>query len=62
MLLIENVVHLDAPVDLLIDGDKIVSMTPVGHCEYSGDCPRFSGGGLLLHVIEAADELLVGAL
>ena len=48
MLLIENVVHLDAPVDLLIDGDKIVSMTPAGHCEYSGDCPRFSGGGLLL--------------
>lgn len=48
MLLIENAIHLGAPVDLLIDKSEIVAMTPAGHCEYPSDCPRFAARGLTL--------------
>ncbi|MDE5833584.1 MAG: dihydroorotase [Desulfovibrio sp.] len=48
MLLLENVVHLEAAADLLIDDGRVVTMTPAGHCEYSPDFPRFDGGGLTL--------------
>lgn len=34
MLLIKNAIHLGAPVDLLVDGARIVTMTPAGHCEH----------------------------
>lgn len=48
MLLVNNVVHLDAPVDLLVKDGKVVTMTPAGHCEYPHDCEVFDGHGLLL--------------
>lgn len=47
MLLIQNATHLSAPVDLLVDGAKIVTMTPAGHCEHHAD-ETFNAKGLFL--------------
>lgn len=48
MLVIRNVRHLGAAVDLALEGEKIVTMTPAGHYEYPGDAENFEGGGLIL--------------
>lgn len=48
MLLVQNARHLDAPVDLLVDKGKIVTMTPAGHCEYPAEAEKFAANGLLL--------------
>lgn len=48
MLLIKNAIHLDAPVDLLVDGAKIATMTPAGHCSHEGVTDTFEAGGLKL--------------
>lgn len=48
MLLIKNANHLDAPVDLLIYGGKIATMTPAGHCRHEGVTETIMAGGLKL--------------
>lgn len=48
MLQIVNARHLDAKVDLLVDGEKIVTMTPAGHQPAPSGCETFDAGGLLL--------------
>lgn len=48
MLLVQNACHLDAPVDLLVDNGKIVTMTPAGHCEHPAEAEKFAADGLLL--------------
>lgn len=48
MLLITNARHLDAAVDLLIDGEKVVTMTPAFRHEYPADCIKFDAHGLVL--------------
>lgn len=48
MLRICNAIHLGAPVDLLVDGQKIVTMTPAGHGDLPTDCEIFDAGGLRL--------------
>lgn len=47
-LCIRNAIHLDAPVDLLLDGAKIVTMTPAGHQPLPEGCEVFEAGGLRL--------------
>ncbi|MDD4700603.1 MAG: dihydroorotase [Desulfovibrio sp.] len=47
-LCIKNARHLEAPVDLLVDGDKIMTMTPAGHHEAPEGCEIFDAGGLVL--------------
>lgn len=48
MLLIQNAIHLGAPVDLLCDKGAVVTMTPAAHCEFPAECERFDARGLLL--------------
>lgn len=48
MLRIENARHLDAPVDLIVEQGKIVTMTPAGHCRENEGCETFDAAGLLL--------------
>ena len=48
MLCIANARHLEAPVDLLIREDKIVTMTPAGHQPPPEGCEVFDAAGLLL--------------
>lgn len=48
MLLIRNATHLDAPVDLLVNDGKIVTMMPAGHYEATSDCDLIDAAGLLL--------------
>ncbi len=48
MLAIRNAIHLDAPVDLLINDGKIVTMTPAGHVPPPPDCETIDASGLLL--------------
>ncbi len=48
MLLIKNARHLGAEVDLLLDGEKILTMTPAGHCPAPAPCQSFEAEGLLL--------------
>lgn len=48
MLHIVNARHLEAPVDLLVDGDKIVTMTPAGHHAAPEGCEVFDAVGLIL--------------
>lgn len=48
MLLIKNAIHLDAPVDLLLDGDKIITMTPAGHQDFGNAHEIFNADGLWL--------------
>lgn len=48
MLLIKNALHLDAPVDLLVNEGKIVTMTPAGYCELPKDCETLDAAGLML--------------
>ncbi len=47
-LCIRNALHLEAPVDLLVDGGKVVSMTPAGHVPPPEGCEIFEAGGLVL--------------
>ena len=47
-LCIRNARHLDAPVDLLVEGDRIVTMTPAGHVPPPGGCEVFEAHGLRL--------------
>lgn len=47
-LCIRNARHLDAPVDLLVDDGRIVTMTPAGHRTPPEGCELFEAGGLLL--------------
>lgn len=47
-LCIKNARHLEAPVDLLVDGDKIMTMTPAGHHEAPDGCEIFDACGLVL--------------
>lgn len=48
MLIIRNASHLGAKVDLAINGEKIVTMTPAGHYDYPTDAENFDAAGLLL--------------
>ncbi|MDO5484561.1 MAG: amidohydrolase family protein, partial [Desulfovibrionaceae bacterium] len=48
MLCITNARHLEAPVDLLVDNGKIVTMTPAGHHPAPENCETFDAGGLTL--------------
>lgn len=48
MLLVKNARYLGAPVDLLADNGKIVTLTPAGHCEYPTAEEIFDASGLLL--------------
>lgn len=47
-LCIKNARHLEAPVDLLIDGAKILTMTPAGHHPTPEGCEIFDARGLVL--------------
>lgn len=47
-LCIRNARHLDAPVDLLVDGARIVTMTPAGHVAPPEGCEIFEAHGLTL--------------
>ena len=47
-LCITNARHLEAPVDLLVDGDKIVTMTPAGRHAAPEGCEQFDARGLVL--------------
>ncbi|MGE9984260.1 dihydroorotase [Desulfovibrio sp. SGI.169] len=47
-LCITNARHLEAPVDLLVDGDKIVTMTPAGHHAAPEGSELFDARGLVL--------------
>ena len=48
MLSIRNARHLDAPVDLLVDGDRIITMTPAGHVAPPEGCEVFEAHRLRL--------------
>lgn len=48
MLCVKNARHLEAAVDLLVDGSRIVTMTPAGHCALPADCEIFDAHGLTL--------------
>lgn len=48
MLRVNNAVYLGAPVDLLVDGQKIATMTPAGHGDLPVDCQVFDAKGLHL--------------
>ncbi|MBO4368858.1 MAG: dihydroorotase [Desulfovibrio sp.] len=45
---IKNALHLEALVDLLFQDDKIVSMTPAGHCQLPDSCTVFEAEKLVL--------------
>ena len=47
-LCIKNARHLGAPVDLLVDGDTIMTMTPAGHHAAPEGCEIFDACGLVL--------------
>ena len=47
-LCVRNAIHLDAPVDLLVDGDRIATMTPAGHQPPPDGCEVFEAKGLRL--------------
>ena len=47
-LCIKNARHLEAPVDLLVDGDRIMTMTPAGHHAAPEGCEIFDARGLVL--------------
>lgn len=47
-LCIRNARHLGAPVDLLAEGGRIVTMTPAGHVPPPEGCELFDARGLLL--------------
>ncbi len=47
-LCIRNARHLDAPVDLLVDDGRIVTMTPAGRQAPPDGCELFEAGGLRL--------------
>lgn len=47
-LCITNARHLEAPVDLLVDGDRIVTMTPAGHHAAPQGSELFDARGLVL--------------
>ena len=47
-LCIKNARHLEAPVDLLVDGDRILTMTPAGHHAAPEGCEIFDAHGLAL--------------
>ncbi len=47
-LCITNARHLEAPVDLLVDGDRIVTMTPAGHHAAPQGSELFDACGLVL--------------
>lgn len=48
MLLVKNAIHLGAPVDLLVDNDKIATMTPAGHCSFEQASEMEDANGLWL--------------
>lgn len=48
MLLIKNAIHLGTPVDLLINHEKIVTMTPAGHVEHNDVSETLDAQGLIL--------------
>ena len=48
MICIRNARHLGAPVDLLVDSDRIVTMTPAGHVPPPANCEIFDAHGLVL--------------
>lgn len=48
MLCLKNARHLDGAVDLLVDGPRIVTMTPAGHVPPPEDCELFDAHGLCL--------------
>lgn len=48
MLLVKNAIHLGAPVDLLADNERIVTMTPAGHCGHKAETVVDAQGLLLL--------------
>ena len=48
MLCIANARHQSAPVDLLVDGDKMLTMTPAGHCPPPENAEIFDATGLVL--------------
>lgn len=48
MLLIKNAIYLGAPVDLLAENGRIVTLTPAGHCDYSGASEIYDANQLLL--------------
>lgn len=48
MICIKNARHLDAAVDLLVDGERIVTMTPAGHHGMPENCESFDAAGLTL--------------
>ena len=47
-LCIKNARHLDAPVDLLVRGGRVLTMTPAGHQPLPEGCEVFEADGLLL--------------
>lgn len=47
-LCIKNARHLEAPVDLLIEDGKILTMTPAGHCPPPEGCEIFEAQGFTL--------------
>ncbi|MEG6503131.1 amidohydrolase family protein, partial [Desulfovibrio sp. 1214_IL3152] len=47
-LCIKNARHLEAPVDLLVTGGKITTMTPAGHHAPPEGCEIFDARGLVL--------------
>ncbi len=47
-LCIKNARHLDAPVDLLVHGAEILTMTPAGHHPAPEGCEIFDAHGLVL--------------
>ena len=48
MICICNARHLGAAVDVLVDNDRIVTMTPAGHVPPPEGCERFDAHGLVL--------------
>ena len=48
MFCVKNARHLGASVDLLVNGEKIVTMTPAGHVPPPEGCEFFDAGGLAL--------------
>ena len=45
---VKNAKHLEAPVDLFFEDDKIVTMTPAGHMDIPENCQVFEAQGLVL--------------
>lgn len=48
MFIVKNAKYLGAAVDLLVDDEKIVTMTPHGHGNLPSDCETFNANGMLL--------------